>query len=916
MINLIKNHLLFKFLLRSAALLFVSIACIEILTYQKTGKIIEAQINEQQKREVANFAGNIERQIEQLAIDSKIIARLPAIEDMLINTRYGLIAEAKRMLPQIEKFLAIQSQRNKNYQQFGICDRKGKLQFLYPTSSKPLSSIRCSEQPSIVLVNHGAQSLLLSQTPIMRDQQFIGSAFVLLNISDIFNKISSEHIFDTGFLALFDKSRLLLTRVETKNQDFAERLIQVQLPTDGALNQSFDNKETFIYTQPIPSMQWRLYAVVYADEMFAELVNILYLISFVVLCVFVVEVVFLSYFTNALVLKPINELLQATKHILKGNFNHNIAVKSSDEIGKLTHSFNQMTQTVDKQMAELTDLNREFKLIYSIFESGKEGVIVADSQWQVIDVNRAFINHFSFSKADLLDTCALELLGQHQQIVDAITDNVENQGYWHGEILLYAKSGKEFAQLCSVNRVMDDNYQTTHYILLFSDITQLKETQKKLEKLAHYDELTGLYNRYQFNISLHLAIEEAQGSDSGFALFFIDLDNFKYINDTMGHDIGDGFLQEVAARLKQATRTSDIVSRFGGDEFVLLLKNLRNQNNITVLADKVREVLNSKFEIQNKQIYASASIGIAAYPQDAQTPADLLKAADIAMYSAKDSGKNAYQFYMPQMNQAIAEKLNFEEHLTKALKLDEFEFFYQAKVNIDNPNTISAEALIRWRKDGKQLVGPNEFIAIAEESGIIVPISYQVFDKGCRFIKSLNEQFQKPVSLSFNLSGRQFRQHDLAQQLYQIAQQHQIDPGNIEFEITESVIMADPQLAKDICQQIKRFGFKLSLDDFGTGYSSLSYIRDYPLDCIKVDRSFVTDIESSITNQAIINAVLSIADSLSLDILCEGVETKSQLDFLTKMGINQFQGYYFSKPLAADDFMQYLADNTAVAEQE
>lgn len=912
MIELLKSKLLFKFILRSIVLLFVSIGCIEYLTYQKTGQLFAKQISSQQQRAVASQAGHIQNQLTQLQVDTKIITQLPAVEDLLLNTQYDLKEEVKRITPLIENFVAVQSQRNQNYQQFGICDKDGQLLFLFPQKSKPFAKVNCQSEAGLNLFSHGEQSILSALEPIYRNSQQIGSAFILLNISSTFNRIATEHIFDTGFWALFDQDNQLLTRLENRNQFFAKHLSNEDIQTLQGKRQTINEQDVFVYTRQIAPVNWRLYAVVYTNEMFAQLLDILYLITIVVLCVFVVEVVFLSYFTNALVLQPINRLLTATKHILRGNFGHTIKVKSNDEIGKLTGSFNQMIQTVDNQLSKLRSLNQELKLIYSIFESGKEGIVVADSQWRIIDINRAFIQHFGFSKADLAGHCALELMGAHQEVIDALSRSVEDQGNWQGEVLLYAKSGKDYAQLCSVNRVIDELYQTTHHILLFSDISQLKETQSKLEKLAHYDELTGLFNRYQFNISVHLAIDEAQANQAGFALFFIDLDNFKYINDTMGHDVGDGFLQQVATRLKKVTRTSDIVSRFGGDEFVLLLKNLTSQQVITQLADKIREVLNTKFVVYNKEIYASASIGIALYPQDGEVPADLLKAADIAMYSAKDSGKNAYQFFMPEMNLAIAEKLNVEEHLSRGLQNDEFEFYYQPKHHLLKQNEIAAEALIRWHKGGTQLVGPNEFIAMAEESGLIVPISYQVFEKGCIFINTLKQHFDANVQISFNLSGRQFRQHDLAHQLADIAQRHHIPTEQIEFEITESVIMADPELAKVICQQIKGYGFRLSLDDFGTGYSSLSYIRDYPIDCIKVDRSFVTGIESNITNQAIISAVLSIADSLSLEVLCEGVETESQLAFLNQMGVSRFQGYYFSKPLRENDFLDYLQERQEV----
>ena len=325
-----------------------------------------------------------------------------------------------------------------------------------------------------------------------------------------------------------------------------------------------------------------------------------------------------------------------------------------------------------------------------------------------------------------------------------------------------------------------------------------------------------------------------------------------------------------------------------------------------MLADKVREAINSPFNVFRKEIYASASIGISLYPQDGRSAGELIKAADIAMYSAKNKGKNAYQFFMPEMNRAVKEKLNNEESLRLAIEKGELEFYYQPKISMADDEVIKAEALIRWHKDNNEWVMPGDFIAIAEESGLIIPISFHVFELACEFIRRLENKYHKSIHISFNLSGRQFRQHDLAQRFLELAAKYGVKPEQIEFEITESVIMEDPDLAKVICQKMKSLGFKLSLDDFGTGYSSLSYIWEYPINSIKIDPSFIVNVETDTTNQAIIHAVLLIAKSKQLEVICEGVETQVQLDFLKSIGVEHIQGYYFSKPLNEQDFIRYL----------
>mgnify|MGYP000302941661 CR=1 FL=1 len=1021
-------------------MLFISIVCIEYITYKKTSEIIQHRINEQLQREVKQKAEAIERLIQQLTIDAKILAELPSVEELILNNQYGLTTEAERIVPLIEKFIDNQIERNKSYIHFGICDTN-QLIFVYPETTSPAIPLACDPKLPAQLVRPKNADFVWAQNPIERQSHSLGAAYILLDTKEIFKDISKERVLNSGFWALFDQNMLPLTELQASNQAFSSLVQEINPQQNTAQTMHIDGKAAYIYPFKVKATNWHLFAVAYHDEMFTDVVDLLYLITFIVILVFLGEVVFLSYFTNSLVISPISALLKAAKHITKGNFNHEIQVHNSDEIGKLTQTFNQMTHTVAEQISKLnqekkqsyeskvilqsiidntpdiiylkaldntytlvnkaylslfnfqpqdvigktdydifpkevaeafihndakvaksdkafqfeesavdkdgiirhyisvkfplldqqnktysicgisTDvteikekenklriLNQELKLIYNIFETGKESIVVADVDWNITDVNRALINNFGFVKTELINTPTHNLIAEHHEIVSEIKQEVSTKGHWQGEVLLYSSAQESFPQLCSINKVIDDEFKTTHYILLFSDITQLKETQKQLEKLAHFDELTGLFNRYQFNISLHKAILETQEIHQSFALFFIDLDNFKYINDTLGHEIGDAFLIEVGNRLNSVIRTSDIVARFGGDEFVLILKNLRDQDYISNLADKVREVINTIFIIESKEIYASASIGIALYPQDGKTASELLKAADMAMYSAKDTGKNAYQFFMPEMNLAITEKLNYEESLRCAIQCNEFEFHYQAKHCLDSNRIIRAEGLLRWRKSNDQLVMPDQFIAIAEESGLIVPISYHIFDQGCRYIRELEDKFNKPVQLSFNLSGRQFRQHDLAQKLLEITKKHNIKPNTIELEITESVIMEDPELTKFICEQFKEIGFKLSLDDFGTGYSSLSYIREYPIDSIKVDRSFITNVESDITNQAIINAVLSIAKSMDLEVICEGVETKEQLAFLEKMGVNHMQGYYFSKPLTEADFIKYIEE--------
>jgi len=433
---------------------------------------------------------------------------------------------------------------------------------------------------------------------------------------------------------------------------------------------------------------------------------------------------------------------------------------------------------------------------------------------------------------------------------------------------------------------------------------ELKSEQQKerLDYQAHHDSLTGLANRTLFNNLLQKGIQQTRRSGKKMALLFIDLDHFKEINDSLGHDVGDKVLQEVTRTLQSVVRAEDSISRLGGDEFTVLLADLNRGEDASVLAQKIIDILDMPISIEGRELHISSSIGISLYPDDGQTPQDLLKYADSAMYKAKSEGRNNFQFYSAEMTALAFERLVMEASLREAIKKEEFIVLYQPQVNGVSERIIGMEALVRWKHPSMGVVSPDKFIPLAESTGLIVEIDRYVMKTA---MKQLNQWYKKglnPGVLALNLAVKQLEQKDFIETLERLMDQSECRAEWLELEVTESQIMTNPQEAIKILNQISDIGINLAVDDFGTGYSSLSYLKKLPIDKLKIDQSFVKDLPDDEEDSAIAKAVIALAKSLNLRIIAEGVETKEQKDFMIDNGCENIQGYYYSKPLPADKF--------------
>jgi diguanylate cyclase (GGDEF)-like protein/PAS domain S-box-containing protein len=472
-------------------------------------------------------------------------------------------------------------------------------------------------------------------------------------------------------------------------------------------------------------------------------------------------------------------------------------------------------------------------------------------------------------------------------------------GVWKRESINIRNTGEEFpVQLLSI-AVRNTEGTCLGMVTACEDITQRKESEERIHSLAYYDTLTGLPNRGTFLERLHQALTMAQRQCHQVGLLFLDLDSFKDVNDTQGHDFGDKLLKAVSSRIVSVMRDSDTLARLGGDEFVIVLPSLDARESAAVATERILSVFENPFELDGQLLYTSASTGIAIYPDDAQDADGLFKCADTAMYHAKNEARGSYRFFSIEMNQLIMRRVALENGLRHGLEKNEFFLHYQPQWDLNTGRMVGAEALVRWHSSEFGILQPAEFIPLVEKTGLILPLGEWILRTACIQARDWSRDEQLPFRVAINISGRQFRQADFLEMTERIIRETGVDPSVLEFEFTESVIMEKAGRTIRILRALKSMGIQLSIDDFGTGYSSLSYLKHFPIDRIKIDRSFIADIKKSSDDAAIVEAIISLCHSLKLKVMAEGVETADQIHFLTARNCSEAQGFLLAHPMEA-----------------
>ncbi|MDO8705522.1 MAG: EAL domain-containing protein [Sulfuricaulis sp.] len=495
-----------------------------------------------------------------------------------------------------------------------------------------------------------------------------------------------------------------------------------------------------------------------------------------------------------------------------------------------------------------------------------------------------------------------------QNVIDTVNQAVSEKQPYRSDFRVVQPDGTERIVHSEAEITFDKNGAAVYLFGTIQDVTEHRQVQERLRYLAYYDSLTGLPNRQQVNDSLYRAMLEAESRERLVAVMFLDLDRFKNINDTLGHDVGDALLKEVAVRLKASLRPGDSISRLGGDEFILILGNIAHINDVTRVAQKILDQFIPPFRIGGRDLFISPSVGITLYPFDDNNPENLLRNADIAMYRAKELGRNNFQFYTPELNVRAARRLELETGLRRALEKEEFILHYQPLVNMQSGKITGMEALLRWQHPEFGLIAPMDFIPLAEETGLIVPVGEWVLRTACAQIKTWHGTGFPAMHVAVNLSSVQLQQKNFAETVKRALRETGLEPQYLDLELTESLLMHDMEAVEKILKELKALGVLFSLDDFGTGYSSLSYLKRFPIDFLKIDRSFVNDINQDRYGAGIVRAIIVMAHTLGIKVIAEGVETNEQLEFLREQGCDITQGYFCSEPLATVTFTELLMD--------
>ncbi|WP_407279927.1 EAL domain-containing protein [Aromatoleum evansii] len=543
-----------------------------------------------------------------------------------------------------------------------------------------------------------------------------------------------------------------------------------------------------------------------------------------------------------------------------------------------------------------------------VFEASSQGIMTADAAGVIASVNPAFCSITGYSADEVVGhTPAMFKSGRHDAgFYKNMWTTLETTGRWEGEVWNRRKAGDVYPQWLTISAVRDETGRLIKYVSVFSDMTRRKQREEVIWRQANFDALTGLANRNLLNDRLERALAHSRRTGKKAGLVFLDLDGFKWINDTLGHDLGDEMLVEVAARLKDCVRQQDTVARLGGDEFTLVVDDIDGVEDLQTVGDKVLRVIREPFQLAGANRYVSGSLGITVFPDDGDNVQTLLRNADIAMYQSKQLGKNRCQFYSQDMQEAARRRVQLEAELRVAIERREFVLYYQPIIDVGSGRVSGAEALVRWQHPLRGLVSPDEFIAIAEDTGMILPIGAWVLDEALRQATEWLAQGLPMLRLAVNVSGVQFREQGLFELIAQAARKPGFERIQLVLEITESVLMQSSDATEVLMREIRQLGVNYSLDDFGTGYSSLSYLKRFPVDHVKIDRSFVSDCLEDVNDALLVEAIINMAHSLGLKVTAEGVETEAQRDFLGARQCDFLQGYLISAPLPADDFRSFV----------
>ncbi|WP_033067839.1 putative bifunctional diguanylate cyclase/phosphodiesterase [Thalassospira australica] len=610
--------------------------------------------------------------------------------------------------------------------------------------------------------------------------------------------------------------------------------------------------------------------------------------------------------------EPLNRLLHSIRMTKHGRLRRPVEWNSSDELGLLIREYNEMVALQGQAQEEA---QRKQALLEATLHNIGQGICLFDQDLNLMVWNERYIELLNLPR---------DLVKEGTPLSDILRYNGERGEY--GDVSIQALISDRVAiarrrEPYRMERTRPNGrvIQVDHnpmpgggYVATYTDITERKQTEARMRHLAVHDVLTSLPNRTLFLDRLRQALLSARRFQRGVTVLFVDLDRFKDINDHFGHDVGDLMIQEMGQRLSRIIRDSDTAARLGGDEFAIIQTDVQNIEDTIVLAQRIIDELCQPFDCRGIRLHSTASVGITLFPEDGENPEQLVKNADMAMYAAKAEGRNNYRFFLPSMHERVKERKTIEEDLRNALEHDQLELYYQPKIDCRTERVVGAEALVRWHHPERGLILPGEFISVAEECGLINRLGAWVLNKACRQTRKWRDSSLPGLRIAVNLSPAQFQDAELVDSVTEIVKETALPHGTLELEITESILMNNPEKAVSTLKELKELGVTIAIDDFGTGYSSLNYLKRFPVGSIKIDRSFVNDIHVDMDDKAIVDAVIGLGHSLNLEVVAEGVEEVEQLVYLQEKGCDFIQGFLFAKPLPADTFESWVCERHGI----
>ncbi len=744
-------------------------------------------------------------------------------------------------------------------------------------------------------------------SPIFNEKhELIGTVQLPLNLKSFDPHIPAKLLASGSHYGFFNEDGVLVWRnvdpdhvIGTHPKREVAKLI-VSIKNGEIESTAADGVQRFYSVMPIPNTGWIAWIGVPVTAIYAE-ANMRAQIATAIVLVAVLMLLVIAMIIAKRITRPIATLEHAARAVHEGDMGARATVAGPRDIAAVAQEFNTM---VDAQQVNLEQL----RVAATAFES-QEGMMVTDANRIILKINSAFSRTMGYDSQEVVGrTPRMFKSGRHDpDFFRKMWEEINHTGGWQGEIWNKRKSGETFPEWLTITAVKNESGAVTHYISTHFDITERKMAEEKINELAFYDQLTGLPNRTLLHDRLRLAMLTSTRHKRHGAVMLIDLDNFKTLNDTLGHDMGDLLLKQVAERLNASVHAEETVARLGGDEFVVILTNLDTLKNHAAnqaesVAERILESLNQTYLLKEVSFHSTPSIGIALFQGQDATAEELMKQADLAMYQAKDTGGNAIHFFDPAMQTVVVERSILEAGLRRAIKENQFELYYQPQVTIDGVIT-GAEALLRWHHSERGIVPPAKFIPLAEETRLILPMGRWVLEAACARLASWADQPRfSYLSLAVNVSAHQFRQADFVEQVIEIIKKTGANPARLKIELTESLMVQNIEDIIEKMRKLKALGVGFSLDDFGTGYSSLSYLKRMPLDQLKIDQSFVRDVLTDANDAAIAGTIVKLAESLGLQVTAEGVETNEQREFLIHIGCHDYQGYLFSPPLPVNAF--------------